>query len=153
MSTLKDRIDHDLKEAMRAKDELRTSVLRMVKSAVKYKEVEPGATALTDEGIVSVLSTLIKQRRESVEQYRAGNRTDLAAKEEAEIHVIQSYLPAQLTPTELAALVGEAVRESSAKSPKDMGAVMKLLGPRVKGKAEGKAVSDEVKAQLGRLTT
>ena len=89
MPSLKERIDQDLKEAMRQKQELTTSVLRMLKSAVKYKEVEPGAKALDDGGVLQVISTLIKQRRDSVEQFRAGNRSDLADKEEKEIILLQ----------------------------------------------------------------
>jgi uncharacterized protein YqeY len=149
--TLKERIDADLKEAMRSKDELKTSTLRMVKSAVKYKEVEPGAKALDDAGVMGVMMTLIKQRRDSVEQYQQGGRTDLADKEEKEIAVIQAYLPQQLSGPELAAEVQRGIAEANAKGPKDMGAVMKLLTPKLKGKAEGKAISDEVKAQLSKL--
>ena len=149
--SLKERIDADLKDAMRSKNELNTSVLRMLKSAVKYKEVEPGASALDDNGIMSVISTLIKQRRDSVEQFQSAGRPELAQKEETEIAVLQSYLPAQLSQEELAAEVAKAVSESQAKSAKDMGAVMKILTPRLKGKAEGKAISEEVKAQLSKL--
>lgn len=151
MATLKERIVADLTDAMRAKDELKTSVLRMLKSAVKYKEVEPGASALDDAGVLQVITTLMKQRRDSVEQYRQGNRPDLADKEEKEIAVLLSYLPQQLTAAELAAEVGKGIAEAGAKGPKDMGAVMKVLSPRLKGKAEGKAISDEVKAQLAKL--
>jgi len=149
--TLKERIDTDIKEAMRAKDELRSNVVRMLKSAVKYKEVEPGAKALDDAGIMGVIATLIKQRRDSVEQYKSGNRPDLAEKEEKEIAVLQGYLPAQLSAAELTAAVAEGITEANAKSAKDMGAVMKVLTPKLKGKAEGKAISDEVKAQLAKL--
>lgn len=151
MATLKERIVADLTDAMRAKDELKTSVLRMLKSAVKYKEVEPGASALDDAGVLQVITTLMKQRRDSVEQYRQGNRPDLADKEEKEIAVLLAYLPQQLTAAELAAEVGKGIAEAGAKGPKDMGAVMKVLSPRLKGKAEGKAISDEVKAQLAKL--
>jgi len=108
--TLKERIDADIKEAMRAKDELRSNVVRMLKSAVKYKEVEPGASALDDAGIMGVIATLIKQRRDSVEQYKAGNRPELAEKEEKEIAVLQGYLPAQLSAAELTAAVAEERR-------------------------------------------
>ena len=149
--TLKERIDSELKEAMKAKNELGTSVLRMLKSAVKYKEVEPGAAALDDAGVLQVISTLIKQRRDSVEQYRAGGRAELADKEEREIAILQGFLPAQLSAAELQAEVAKAIGEAGAKSAKDMGAVMKILSPRLKGKAEGKAISDEVKAQLAKL--
>ncbi len=151
MPTLKERIDTDLKEAMRAKDELKTSTVRMLKSAVKYKEVEPGAKALDDAGVMTVIMTLIKQRRDSVEQYKQGGRNDLAEKEEKEIAVLQAYLPQQLSAADLAAEVTKGIAEAGAKGPKDMGAVMKVLTPKLKGKAEGKAISDEVKAQLAKL--
>lgn len=151
MSTLKARIDTELKEAMRSKNDLVLSVLRMLKSAVKYKEVEPGAQPLDDAGVMGVITTLIKQRRDSVEQYKAGGRADLAEKEEKEIAILQAYLPAQLSAEELAAEVKAAVAEAGAKSAKDMGAVMKILNPKLKGRAEGKAISDEVKAQLSKL--
>src|SRR5205823_1710080 len=95
--------------------------------------------------------TMVKQRRESVEQYKAGNRVDLAEKEEQEIALLQGYLPAQLSAAELSAEVAKAIAEANAKSAKEMGAVMKILSPRLKGKAEGKAISDEVKAQLAKL--
>jgi uncharacterized protein YqeY len=148
MATLKERIDADLKDAMRAKNELTLSVLRMLKSAVKYKEVEPGASALDDAGIEKVIAGLIKQRRDSVEQYKAGGRDDLAQKEEAEIVILQHYLPQQLTAEQLRAEVAAAIAAVGAKSPKDMGAVMKAVQPKVQGRAEGRAISDEVKAQL-----
>jgi uncharacterized protein len=148
MPNLKERIDADLKDAMRSRDELGTSVLRMLKSAVKYKEVEPGGHALEDGGVLAVIQTLIKQRRDSVEQFRAGGRTDLADKEEKEIAKLQSYLPAQMSPDELRAEVRAAIAQVGAKSPKDMGAVMKALLPKVQGRAEGKAVSEAVKAEL-----
>ena len=149
MATLRERIDSELKDAMRSKDETGTSVLRMLKSAVKYKEVEPGAKGpLDDAAILQVISSLIKQRRDSIEQYNAGHRPELAEKEQKEIDVLQRYLPQQLSADELRAEVQKAISESGATAPKDMGAVMKVLMPRVQGKAEGKAVSDEVKKQL-----
>lgn len=149
MATLRERIDSELKDAMRSRDELVTSVLRMLKSAVKYKEVEPGAKGpLDDAAILQVVSSLIKQRRDAVEQYTSGNRPDLAEKEQKEIAILQRYLPQQLSADELRAEVQKAIAESGAKAPKDMGAVMKLLMPRVQGKAEGKAISEEVKKQL-----
>ncbi|MBS1150184.1 MAG: transamidase GatB domain protein [Myxococcaceae bacterium] len=151
MATLKERIDADLKDAMRAKDEIKLSTLRMMKSTIKYKEVEPGASLLDDAQILGVLATLVKQRRESIEQFRAGKRDDLADKEEKEIAVIQLYMPQQLTAAELTAEVAKAIAEAKATSAKDMGAVMKVASPRLKGKAEGKAISDEVKAQLAKL--
>jgi uncharacterized protein YqeY len=151
MATLKERIDADLKDAMRAKDEIKVSTLRHMKSTIKYKEVEPGASLLDDAQILGVLTTMVKQRRESVEQFRAGKREDLAEKEEKEIAVLQLYMPQQLSAAELTAEVAAAIAEAKATSAKDMGAVMKVASPRLKGKAEGKAISDEVKAQLAKL--
>ncbi len=152
MPTLREQIDIDLKTAMRAKEETVLSTLRMLKSAIQYKEVEPGAQApLDDAAVVGVLSTLIKQRRDSIQQYQEANRADLAEKEQTELAVLQRYLPAQLTADQLREEVEKAVAESGATSAKDMGAVMKVLMPRVQGKAEGKAVSEEVKAQLSKL--
>lgn len=152
MATLKERIDADLKDAMRSKNELTLSVLRMLKSAVKYKEVEPGASALDDAGIQSVITGLIKQRRDSIDQFKSGGRPELAEKEEAEIGVLQNYLPKQLTPEELTAAVQAAIAEVGAKGPKDMGAVMKNLNPKLQGKAEGRAISEAVKAELAKLS-
>ncbi|MCP3057672.1 GatB/YqeY domain-containing protein [Myxococcus sp. K38C18041901] len=151
MATLKERLDADLKDAMRSKNELRTTVIRAIKSAVKYKEVEPGASALDDSGVMSVITTLIKKGRDSADQFKAANRPELAEKEEAEIAVLQSYLPQQLTPDELVAAVQAAIVEVGAKSAKDMGAVMKNLSPKLQGKAEGRAISEAVKAELAKL--
>ena len=144
---LKEQLDADLKAAMRDKDALRLSVIRMLKSAVKYREIEL-MKPLDDAGVLGVIASLLKQRRDSVEQYKAGNRPDLVEKEEAEIAILQGWLPQQLTADELRAKVDEAIAKTSAQGPKDMGAVMKALMPEVQGKAEGKAVSDMVKARL-----
>lgn len=150
MPTLKERIDADLKDAMRAKEELKLGVLRMLKSAVKYKEVEPGADApLDDAGVMKVLGSMIKQRRDSVAQYEAGGRADLAKKEADEIALLQAYLPEQLSPEDLAKLVTEAISESGAAGPKEMGKAMKVAMAKVAGRAESRAVSAEVKKQLG----
>ena len=146
---LRERLDADLKAAMKQKDELKLSVVRMLKSAVKYREVEgEKAVTLDDAGILQVVATEIKRRRDSVDQYRAGAREDLARKEEAEIVILQGWLPAQLSEAELGAKVDEVVARVGAKGPKDMGAVMKALLPEVQGRAEGKAVSDLVKQRL-----
>lgn len=151
MPNLKERLDAELKDAMRARNELLTSVLRMLKSAIKYKEVEPGAAALDDSAIIQLIVTLIKQRRDSVEQFTQGGRPELAAKEEQEIKMLQTYLPQQLGAEQLKAEVTAAIATAQAKSPKDMGAVMKALLPKVQGKAEGKTISEEVKRQLSLL--
>jgi hypothetical protein len=152
MATLRERIDADLKDAMRSKNELHTSVLRMLKSSIKYKEVEPGASGPLDEpAILQVIATLIKQRRDSVDQFKAGGREDLAEKELNEISVLQKYQPQQLTADELAAEVQAAIAAVGAKGPKDMGTVMKTVQPKVAGRAEGRAVSEAVKAALAKL--
>jgi uncharacterized protein YqeY len=147
---LKETLDADLKAAMKDKDAERLSVVRMLKSAVKYREIEL-MKPLDDAGVQAVVASEIKRRRDSVEQYRAGNREDLASKEEREIAVLQAYLPQQLSREELEAKVAAAVAASGAKGPKDMGAVMKALMPEVQGKADGKVVSELVKSALARL--
>jgi uncharacterized protein YqeY len=144
---LKDRLDQDLKAAMREKEPLRLGTIRMLKSAIKYREIEL-MKPLDDAGVLAVIATEVKRRRDSVEQYRAGNRADLADKEDAEIRILQGYLPQQLGEDELRAKVDEAIAKTGAQGPKDMGAVMKALLPDVQGRAEGKAVSDLVKARL-----
>ena len=151
MATLKERIDSDLKDSMRKRTELKTSVLRMLKSAIMYKEVEPGGRALDDTGVMNVISTMVKQRRDSVEQYTVAARPELAEKELNEIAILQEYLPQQLSASELSAEVGKLIVEAGAKSAKDLGSVMKLATLRLKGRAEGKAISDEVKGQLSKL--
>ncbi len=145
--SLKERLDSDMKTAMREKDAVTLSVVRLLKSAIKYREIELAKT-LDDAEIHGVVATEIKRRRDSVEQYRAGNRADLADREEAEIRVLQAWLPAQLSLDELRAKVDEVVRRLGAAGPKDLGAVMKALLPEVQGKAEGKTVSELVKARL-----
>jgi uncharacterized protein YqeY len=144
---LKDQLDADLKAAMKERNELKLSVVRMLKSAVKYREIEL-MKPLDDPGVQGVIASEIKRRRDSVEQYRAGNRQDLVDKEEAEIVILQGYLPAQLSEDELRRKVDEAIARAGAKGPKDMGAVMKALMPEVQGRADGKVVSELVKARL-----
>jgi uncharacterized protein YqeY len=147
MATLQEQIDQDLKTAAKARDDLRLGVVRMLKSAIKYREIEVGSS-LDDAGVIQVIGTQIKQRRDAAEQYTNAKRADLAEKETKEIAVLQGYLPQQLSAQELAALVDEAVTQVGAKSPKEMGAVMKVLQPKVAGRAEGKAVAEAVKARL-----
>jgi uncharacterized protein len=144
---LKDQLDADQKTAMKEKDAVKLSVVRLLKSAIKYREIEI-AKALEDGEIQGVIASEIKRRRDSVEQFRAGNRPDLADREEAEIRVLQGWLPTQLTVDELRAKVDEVVRKTGASGPRDMGAVMKALMPEVQGRAEGKTVSELVKARL-----
>jgi uncharacterized protein len=144
---LKDQLDADLKTAMRDKDTVKLSVVRMLKSAIKYREIEV-MKPLDDGGVLQVITSEIKRHKDSVEQYRAGNRADLVEKEEAEIAILQSWLPTQLSEAEVRAKVDAAVQAVGAKGPKDMGAVMKALLPEVQGKADGKLVSELVKARL-----
>ncbi len=144
---LKEQLEQDLKAAMRDKDALKLSVVRMLKSAIKYREIEL-MKALDDAGIHAVISSEVKRRRDAVEQYKAGNRPELAEKEDAEIAILQGYLPQQLSREELEAKVAAAVQATGAQGPKDMGKVMKALLPEVQGRAEGSVVSELVKARL-----
>jgi uncharacterized protein YqeY len=137
-------LDADLKAAMKASESLKVSVLRMAKSALKYRQIEKG-DALTDEDILSVLSGLSKQRRESIEQFSKGGREDLAEQERQELSILQLYLPQQLSREEIDRIIGEAIKESSAGGIKDMGKIMRLVMPRMKGAADGKIVSERVK--------
>ncbi len=144
---LKEQLDADLKAAMKEKATLKLSVVRMLKSAVKYREIEL-MKPLDDAVVHTVIGSEIKRRRDSVEQYRQGGREELAAKEEAEIAILQGYQPAQLSPDELGKLVDGVIARVGAQGPKDMGKVMKELVLEVAGKAEGKVVSEMVKAKL-----
>ncbi|WP_141015238.1 GatB/YqeY domain-containing protein [Nocardioides sambongensis] len=152
MSTLKARIRTDLTTAMKARDEVRSSTLRMVLSAITNAEVAgPVAKELTDEEIIGVLSTENKKRREAAVAFEEGGRTESAAKERAEAAVITDYLPAQLSPEEIADIVEKAVTDLgvAGEGPKAMGKVMGVVQPQVKGKADGAAVAAEVRRQLG----
>jgi uncharacterized protein YqeY len=145
---LTEKINEDLKTSMKAKEELRTSVIRMLKAAVKNKEIEK-MEKLADEDILSVISSMIKQRRDSVEQYTKAGREDLAGKEEAEIKILRGYLPEQLSEEDVVKIVKEAIAECSAASAADMGKVMKIVMPKLKGRADGKLVNQKVKELLG----
>jgi len=146
--TLIERIQKDLTEAMKGKDELRLSVLRMVKTALKNKEIEK-IRALEDGEALAVLQTLVKQRRESVEQFTKGGRKDLADKETKEIAIVEGYLPAAPTDAELSAAINVAIAETGANSPKQMGAVIKAAKAKLEGKTvDGKVLSDKVRERL-----
>ena len=147
-----DRIQKDLTAAMMSKDELRLSVLRMVKSALKYKEVEK-VRPLEDAEALQVLQTLVKQRRESVEQFAKGGRQDLADKETNEIAILEGYLPAGASEGDMSAAIEAAIVETNATSPKAMGAVIKAAKTRLEGKTvDGKVLSDRVRERLSKLT-
>lgn len=146
--SLKDKIISDLTEAMKAKDAARLSTLRMVKANLMNRQIEKGGE-LTDEEITKALQSLVKQRRDSIEQYSAAGRTELAEKEAAELAVIETYLPQAASPEEIDAAVSAAIAETGASSPKDMGVVMKAVLAKLAGKsADGRAVSEAVKSKL-----
>ena len=147
--TLKEQVTAHLTEAMKAKDALRTSTLRMVKAAVKNREIEKGED-LSDEEMMKVLRSLVKQRRDSVEQYEKANRQELAAKETSEIEIIEAYLPQAAASGEIEQAVLLAIEETGATSMREMGAVMKAAQARLAGRnADGRTVSEMVKKKLG----
>ncbi len=146
-----DRIQKDLTEAIKLKDELRLSVLRMVKTALKNKEIEK-IRPLDDAESLQVLQTLVKQRKESVEQFSRGGRKDLADKETREIAIIETYLPAGANEADMDQAIEAAIAETSANSPKQMGAVIKAARARLEGKTvDGKALSDRVRERLSHM--
>ncbi len=148
--TLSQRIDSDLKEAMRAKDTAKLGVLRMLKSALKYAMIEKsGAEAeLSDAEAAQVIRKQIKQRRDSIESFEKGGRAELAAKEKEELSILNAYLPRAMSSDELAKVVRETIAEVGATSKAQMGAVMKALQAKVAGRADGKTLSQEVQRQL-----
>ena len=145
--TLQDRIESAMRDAMRARDERRTQTLRMAMSAAHNRQIELGR-ALTDEDYVDVLGKQLKQRRESVEAFRAGDREAMAANEEAEAVILAEFLPEPMTEAELETVVRAAIAETGAASPADLGKVMGRVVPQTKGRADGKAVSDMVRRLL-----
>lgn len=152
MSTLKDRLRTDLTASMKARDEVRSSTLRMVLTAITNAEVAgKEQQELTDDDIIGVLSTEAKKRREAAIAFEEGNRPEMAAKEVAEGAVIADYLPAQLTEAEIADLVTSAIAQTGAagEGMRAMGKVMGVVSPQVKGRADGGAVAAEVRRQLG----
>jgi uncharacterized protein len=146
--SLKSRLTQDMKQAMRSGDKARLSTIRMALAAIQQREVDE-RIELDEVQSLGVLDKMIKQRRESVEQYRAGGREDLAAKESAEIEVLAAYLPEPLAEDELAEMIDAAVAETGAGSMKDMGRVMAVLRARTQGQADMAKVSAMVKARLG----
>ena len=146
--SVKNQLRDDMKQAMRSGDKARLGVVRMALAAIQQREVDE-RVELDDAGVLGVLEKMIKQRRESVEQYRAGGRQDLVDKESAEIELLSAYLPEPLGEAELAALVDEVVAETGATSMKDMGKVMAELRNRAQGRADMAALSAQVKSRLG----
>ena len=147
---LKERLDNDLKEAQRARDVTKLSVIRMLKAAIKNREIEK-RDELKEEELIQVVNSQAKSRREAISEYKKAERLDLAKKEEDELLILQEYLPEQLTPEALEELIDSALNKSDATGPKDMGKVMKCLMPEITGRADGKTVSQIVKEKLSSL--
>lgn len=145
--TIQERLTEAMKTAMKAKDSLRLNTIRMARTALKNKEIDARAE-LSEQEAIAVLSTLVKQRREAAEAYRGADREDLATKEEQELAVLQEFLPAQLDEAGIRELIEKAVAETGAASMKDMGKVMKVVSAQTTGRADGRLVSELVKARL-----
>ncbi|MBC7962460.1 MAG: GatB/YqeY domain-containing protein [Steroidobacteraceae bacterium] len=145
--TLKEQLNDVMKAAMKARDDLRLSAVRMVRSAIQNREIDQ-RKELDDQGVIDVVSTLVKQRRESIRMYQEGNRPELAEKEEAELNILLGFLPTQMSLDEIEELVSRIINEIDAKGAKDMGRVMKAVTPLTAGKADGRAVSDIVRSRL-----
>jgi hypothetical protein len=145
--TLKERITEDMKNAMRAGEKERLGTIRLVLAAIKQREVDERIT-LDDTQVLSVLEKMIKQRKEAITQFESGGRADLVAKEQAELIVLQTYLPAQLSEAEVDALIAEAIASTGAASIKDMGKVMGIVKAKAQGKADMAAVSARIKQKL-----
>ena len=147
MADLKNRINDNVKTAMREKDKARLATLRLITAAIKQKEVDE-RTELNDEQVVAILEKMLKQRKDSIEQFEKAGRTELADQEKSEIKIIQVYMPEQLSDDEIEALIKEAIASTGAESMKDMGKVMGQLKPKLAGKADMGAVSGKIKAKL-----
>jgi len=145
---LKEQLNEAMKTAMKAKEPLRLNAIRLIRTAIKNREIDE-RRELDDQEVIGVLSSLLKQRKESAQVYREGGRPELAEKEEQELAIIQEFLPAQLGEAELRAIIEAAVSETGAASMKDMGKVMKVVTGKTLGRADGRLVSEMVKARLG----
>lgn len=146
-SAIKGKIQEDMKSAMRNQEKDRLGAIRLILAAIKQREVDE-RIELTDEHVLAILDKMLKQRRESIAQYEAANRQDLAQKEHDEVRLIQEYLPSQLSTAEIESLIEEAIKETGANSARDMGKVMSILKPKVQGRADVAAVSNIVKERL-----
>lgn len=146
--SIKDQLKEDMKAAMKAGEKSKLAVIRMVSAAIKQIEVDE-RKELNDAETLAVIDKMVKQRRESIKQFREGNREDLATVEEAEIEVLKNWLPEPLTDDEIASLITKAIEQTGAEGMKDMGKVMGVLKPQLQGRADMGAVSGKIKAQLG----
>lgn len=145
--SLKERLQEDWKTALKARDSFKAGVISMAKAAILHAEKADGST-LDDEAIITIVSREVKQRREAILEFEKGNRQDLVDQNNKEIEILLQYLPQQLTSQEVAEIIKSAVKETGASSPKEMGMIMKLVTPKVKGRADGKLVSELVKQIL-----
>lgn len=144
---LKQRLDQDMKLAQKSGDKLRLSLIRLLKSDIRYKEIKIGKELSEDEAL-EVLSTAAKKHRDSIEQFRKGGREDLAKQEEEELNLILGYMPEQLKQEEIEGLIEESITEVGAESEKDIGKVMRVLMPKIKGRADGRMVNLQVSSKL-----
>jgi uncharacterized protein YqeY len=147
MASIKERISEDMKAAMKSGDKAKLGAVRMLHAAIRKKEIDDRID-LDDAAVIKVISSLVKQRQDSIEQFTTGGRQDLVDKETAELKLLQAYLPEQMSQDELVKIIESAILESNAKTQKDMGALMKVLMPKVSGKADGKLVNQLVRERL-----
>jgi uncharacterized protein YqeY len=145
--SLEERLVEEMKQAMKSNDKLRLSTIRMIRSALKNKEIEV-RKKLEDEEIAKVIQVMVRKGEESVEQFQAGGRTDLVEKEKSEIDILKSFLPQPLSREEILKIIDQTIQETQASSPKDIGKVMKSVIPKIGGKADGKLVNQLVKERL-----
>jgi uncharacterized protein YqeY len=150
---LKERMAKDFNEALKARDDRKLSALRLLRTEIKRREVSGQKKELSDAEVLEAISTLVKQRRESIRLFREGHRPDLAEKEEEELQILLSYLPQPFSQTEIEALIDQVIGETQATGPRDHGKVMKAVMTRVAARAEGKAVSEIVKQKLSKLAS
>ncbi|MBI3556690.1 MAG: GatB/YqeY domain-containing protein [Deltaproteobacteria bacterium] len=147
MPSIKERISGDMKAAMKSGDKASLGAIRMLHAAIRKKEIDDRID-LDDAGAIKIITSLVKQRQDSIEQFTAGNRMDLVEKETAEMKLLQAYLPAQMSQDELVKIIDASIQEADAKTQKDMGKLMKVLMPKVSGKADGKLVNQLVRERL-----
>jgi uncharacterized protein YqeY len=145
--TLREKINEDMKAAMKARESEKLAAIRLLQAELKRKEVDE-RIEITDDIVLAILEKMMKQRKDSIEQFKAGNRPDLVAKEEFEVNVLSAYMPAQLSDVELASILDAVIAETGATSAKDMGKVMNALRPRVAGRADMGKLSSVVKSRL-----
>ena len=145
--SLEERLIEEMKQAMKSSDKLRLSTIRMVRSALKNKEIEL-RKKLEDEDIVKVIQVMVRKGEESVEQFQTGGRMDLVEKEKSEIEILKSFLPQPLSQEEILKIIDQSIQETQASSPKDIGKVMKSVIPKIEGKADGKLINQLVKKRL-----